>query len=63
MSTPENVALPITLMNSIMEYLGDQPYKDVANLITAIEQNAQTVALDSVPDMEENRDIEGEDNE
>lgn len=46
MSEHSTVAIPITLMNSIMEYLGSKPYSEVANLITAIEAEAVTVALE-----------------
>lgn len=46
MSEHSTVAIPITLMNSIMEYLASKPYGEVANLITAIETEAVTVALE-----------------
>jgi hypothetical protein len=37
----EKISLSTNLVNGILQYLGGQPYAQVANLITGIQQEAQ----------------------
>ena len=37
----EKVTLSTQLVNSVMQYLGNRPYVEVANLIIALQQEAQ----------------------
>lgn len=37
----EKITLSTQLVNAILQYLGKQPYTDVANLIQGIQQEAQ----------------------
>jgi len=43
----EKVTLSTQLVNGIMQYLGNRPYVEVANLITAVQQEAQASAVES----------------
>jgi len=36
----ETINLPTTLVNNLLQYLGSRPYVEVANLISAIQQEA-----------------------
>lgn len=45
----EKVDLSMQLVNGILQYLGKQPYTDVANLITAIQQEAQASIVANTP--------------
>jgi hypothetical protein len=44
----EKLTLPTQLVNVILQYLGNQPYAAVANLIQGIQQEAQAQAQSSV---------------
>lgn len=37
----EKIALSVNLVNAILQYLGNQPFNAVANLISGIQQEAQ----------------------
>ena len=37
----EKISLSVNLVNGILQYLGNQPYATVANLIQGIQQEAQ----------------------
>lgn len=37
----EKIALSVNLVNAILQYMGNQPYAAVANLIQGIQQEAQ----------------------
>ena len=37
----KNINLPVELVNAVLQYLGGQPYTQVANLIAGIQQAAQ----------------------
>jgi len=43
----EKVTLSTQLVNGIMQYLGNRPYVEVANLITALQQEAQASIMAS----------------
>ena len=43
----EKVTLSTQLVNGIMQYLGNRPYVEVANLITAVQQEAQASAAEA----------------
>ncbi len=43
----EKVTLSTQLVNGIMQYLGNRPYVEVANLITAVQQEAQANAVEA----------------
>lgn len=38
---PEKITLSVNLINSVLAYLGSQPYQSVAQLIQAIQSEAQ----------------------
>lgn len=40
----EKISLSTNLVNAILQYLGNQPYTQVANLIAGIQQAAQAQA-------------------
>ena len=40
----EKITLSTQLVNAILQYLGTQPYAQVANIITGIQQEAQVQA-------------------
>lgn len=40
---PDAVILPVALVNDILNYLNEKPHKEVANLIVAIQKNAQLI--------------------
>ena len=40
----KNINLPVELVNAVLQYLGGQPYTQVANLIAGIQQAAQAQA-------------------
>jgi hypothetical protein len=37
----EKISLSVNLVNAILQYMGNQPYAAVANLIQGIQQEAQ----------------------
>lgn len=45
----EKLTLTTNLVNSILQYLGNQPYAQVAQLIQGIQQEAQTQAAPAAP--------------
>lgn len=38
---PENITLKTATVNAVLQFLGSQPYQQVAGLIQAIQQEAQ----------------------
>jgi hypothetical protein len=42
MAMESNISLSTNLVNGILQYLGNQPYAQVANLIQGIQQEAQS---------------------
>jgi hypothetical protein len=45
----EKIALSTELVNGILQYLGNQPFVQVAQLINGIQQEAQAQAAPAVP--------------
>lgn len=41
MSEQQTVTLPIEVMNKVLNVLGQMPYAQVAEVMTAVQQNAQ----------------------
>lgn len=37
----ETITLPIQLVNSVLQYLGSRPFVEVAQIITAIQKEAE----------------------
>ena len=46
---PDSVILPIALVNDVLNYLNEKPHKEVANLIIAIQKNAQLIVTKPDP--------------
>jgi hypothetical protein len=49
----DEIKLTTKLVNSILQYLGTRPFVEVANLITAVQQEAAAQGAQPVADAEE----------
>jgi hypothetical protein len=49
----DEIKLTTKLVNSILQYLGTRPFVEVANLITAVQQEAAAQGAQPVPAEEE----------
>lgn len=45
---PDSVILPIGLVNDLLTYLNEKPHKEVFNLISAVQKNAQLISTKPV---------------
>lgn len=55
----ENITLSTQLVNSILQYLGNRPYVETAQLITAIQKEAESQVKPEEAKNERKMDSEG----
>jgi hypothetical protein len=46
----QEIKLSVNLVNGILNYLGSRPYAEVANLIAAVQQEAEKQASQNQPE-------------
>ena len=52
----QKVVLPLDVFNKLVDYVGNKPYNEVANIIDEIRQTAQVVQDEQVSEVEEASD-------